>query len=86
MEVKQIKCGKVRDGFDALTTLCEKEAQKLCTQLDIQPNTTVEVSFGRKIFQNLSVLGNSLRMRTEISLLCWIIQNQHFNKILVIVR
>ena len=29
MEVKQIKCGKVRDGFDALTTLCEKEAQKL---------------------------------------------------------
>lgn len=82
MEVKQIKCGKVRDGFDALTSLCEKEAQKLCTQLDIQPNTTVEVSFWTKISRNLSVLGNSLRMRTVISLLFWIIQNLHSNKIL----
>ena len=67
MEVKQIKCGKVRDGFDALTTLCEKEAQntslcekeaqKLCTQLDIQPNTTVEVSFWTKDFPELIGVG-----------------------------
>ena len=52
MEVKQIKCGKVRDGFDAL-----KEAQKLCTQLDIQPNTTVEVSFWTKDFPELIGVG-----------------------------
>ena len=57
MEVKQIKCGKVRDGFDALTSLCEKEAQKLCTQLDIQPNTTVEVSFWTKDFPELIGVG-----------------------------
>lgn len=57
MEVKQIKCGKVRDGFDALTTLCEKEAQKLCAQLDIQPNTTVEVSFWTKDFPELIGVG-----------------------------
>lgn len=57
MEVKQIKCGKVRDGFDALTTLCEKEAQKLCTQLDIRPNTTVEVSFWTKDFPELIGVG-----------------------------
>ena len=99
MEVKQIKCGKVRDGFDALTSLCEKEAQKLCTQLDIQlfvkkkrksfvlnltfnPILRLKYHFGQKISRNLSVLGNSLRMRTEISLLYWIIQNPHFNKIL----
>ena len=55
MEVKQIKCGKVRDGFDALTTLCEKEAQKL--QLDIQANTTVEVSFWTKDFPELIGVG-----------------------------
>lgn len=57
MEVKQIKCGKVRDGFEALATLCEKEAQKLCTQLDIQPNTTVEVSFWTKDFPELIGVG-----------------------------
>ena len=57
MEVKQNKCGKVRDGFDALTSLCEKEAQKLCTQLDIQPNTTVEVSFWTKDFPELIGVG-----------------------------
>ena len=57
MEVKQIKCGKVRDGFDALTSLCEKEAQKLCTQLNIQPNTTVEVSFWTKDFPELIGVG-----------------------------
>ena len=57
MEVKQIKCGKVRDGFDALTTLCEKEAQKLCTQLDIQPNNTVEGSFWTKDFPELIGVG-----------------------------
>ena len=48
MREKQIKCGKVKDGFDVLTTLCEKEAQKLCSQLDLQANTTVEVSFWTK--------------------------------------
>ena len=57
MEVKQIKCGKVRDGFEALTTLCEKEAQKLCSQLDIQANTTVEVSFWTKDFPELIGVG-----------------------------
>lgn len=57
MEKKQIKCGKVKDGFDALTTLCEKEAQKLCSQLNIQANTTIEVSFWTKDFPELIGVG-----------------------------
>lgn len=86
MEVKQIKCGKVRDGFDALTTLCEKKRKNFVRNLTSKQTQQLKYHFGRKISRNLSVLGNSLRMRTGISLLCWIIQNQHFNKILSMVH
>ena len=59
METKQInfKCGSVKDEFDMLTTLCEKEAHKLCSKLDIKPNSTVEVSFWTKDFPELICVG-----------------------------
>ena len=78
MEVKQIKCGKVRDGFDALTT----QRKSFVLNLTFNPILRLKYHFGQKISRNLLALGNSLRMRIEISLLYWIIQNPHFNKIL----
>lgn len=57
MEKKQIKCGKVADGLDTLIILCEKEAQKLCSQLNIQANTTVEISFWTKDIPELIGIG-----------------------------
>lgn len=56
MEIKQVKCGSVRDGFEALTSLCEKEAHKLCSQLDIKAGTTAEVSFWTNGSNNFSEL------------------------------
>lgn len=57
MEVKQVKCGNVRDGFEALTSLCEKEAHKLCSQLEIDAGATVEVSFWTQDFPELIGIG-----------------------------
>lgn len=57
MEEIKIKCGKVQDGFDVLTTLCEKEAQKLCSQLNLQPNTTIEIPFWTKDIPELIGIG-----------------------------
>ena len=57
-----------------------KKHKSFVHNLTFNPILQLKCLFGQKISRNLSVLGNSLRMRTEISLLCWIIQKQHFNK------
>lgn len=59
METNQIniKCGSVKDEFDVLATLCEKEAHKLCSKLDIKNNGTVEVAFWTKDFPELIGVG-----------------------------
>ena len=50
MREKQIKCGKVKDGFDVLTTLCEKEFIKTGLRINmkliasIHPNDILAIS------------------------------------------
>lgn len=86
MEVKQIKCGKLGTDLMPSPLFVKKKRKNFVRNLTSKQTQQLKYHFGRKISRNLSVLGNSLRMRTGISLLCWIIQNQHFNKILSMVH
>lgn len=48
-----VNCGKVTDSFEKLQELCEEEAAKLATKLDIEAGTDKVVAFWTKGFPEL---------------------------------